>query len=146
MIRDVTIVKKSVESSKDDLTGVVSSIRSEHFQRIIIGFVNQVTDARLLSTIASKTWEKFDDAITRLAERTWNDGQRLRLELHVCGNPSVELFYFLFPGFVEIGHLEVFKTSYIWTGSTLRHLTLSKRICLILASSNFRSQRSSLKP
>jgi hypothetical protein len=121
-IRDVTIVKRSIENSKDDLTDVVSSMASKHIQRMTIGFVNRVTDARLRSEIASKTWGEFDDAITRLAEQTLNDGQRLRLELHFCGSPEVELFYLLFPGFIKIGHLEVVKAPYIWAGLTLPRL------------------------
>lgn len=106
---------------------IVSSITSSHIQRITIGFVDQVTDAQLKSAVELKTWCKFDDAITLLAERTLNNGRKLQLELHVCGNPSTELFDLVLPGFVESGCLKVVKTSYIWKGSILYLPFLSKR-------------------
>lgn len=121
------IVKKSMENSKDDLTAIVSSITSKHIQRITIGFVNPVNGSQLRRAIILRTCARLDDAITRLAEQTLNYGQKLQLELHVCGHPPMDLFDSLFPRFVEIGCLSVFKTSYIWTGSILHPLSFSKR-------------------
>lgn len=116
-----------MESPKDDLTDIVLSITSPHIRRIIIAFLNQVTDERLQFILKSKTWEEFDDTITRLAARTLNSGHKLRLELHVCGSPSVELVGQVVPRFVEVGHLKVFRTLYIWAGSIPRYLFFSKR-------------------
>lgn len=108
------MVKKSIDrSSPTDLTSIVSSIASKYIRRITIGFQVPVVDTQLQSAIESKTWEKFDVAITRLAERTLNSGRRLQLELRVSGNPSMELFDLVFPGFVEGGDLTVVKTPYI---------------------------------
>ena len=85
-------------------------------RRITIAFIDPVDDTKLQSTIESKAWEEFDNAITRLAEQTLNSGQRLQLELRVCGKPSTELFDLGFPGFIESGDLKVVKTSYIVRG------------------------------
>lgn len=86
------------------------------------------TDIRLRSTIESKAWEKFDNAITRLAEQTLNSGRRLQLELHVCGNPSTELFGLVFPRFAESGNLKIVKTPYIAGKGLIFYLPLlSKR-------------------
>lgn len=117
-----------MEHPTHDLTGIVSSISSIYIRRITIGFADPVTDARLESMAKSKTWEKFDDAITRLAERTLDTGRRLELELHVCGNPSTGLFDLVFPQFVESGCLKVVRASYIWKGSILRLLLWSKEV------------------
>ena len=107
--------------------GLVSSITSTHFQRITIGFGQLTTDTQLESAIESKSWGKFDKAITRLAERSLESGRRLQFELHVFGNPSTELFTLVFPGFVESGCLKVVKTSYIGSGSVLYLIPLSNR-------------------
>lgn len=78
--------------------------------------------------IESKIWDKFDDAITSLAEQTLNIGRRLQLELHVCGNPSTELFDFIFPRFIESGNLKVVNASYIAGKGLILYLPLpSKR-------------------
>ena len=106
------------------LTGIVSSINSEHLQRITIGFVEPLSDPGLLEVIATKAWDKFDEAIARLAERTLNNGRRLEFELHVCGNPTPKLFYRVFPRFAENGQLGVVKTLFIWKGQTLSILSL----------------------
>jgi len=127
VLGEITLVKKSMEHPRHDLTGIVSSITSKYIQRIVIGFVDPVDDTRLQSAIESGTWEGFDEAITQLAEQTSIDGWRVQLELHVCGNPSTGLFDLVFPRFVESGRLKVVKTSYIWTGSVLHLLLLSKR-------------------
>jgi len=114
------MVKKSIDrSSPTDLTNIVSSITSKFIRRITIGFQVPVVDTQLQSAIESKTWEKFDNSIARLAEQTLNSGRRLQLELHVSGNPSMGLFDLVFPGFVESGDLTVVKTSYIGKGLIL---------------------------
>lgn len=113
--------------SSDEPTSIVSSITSKHIQRIVIGFTEPVSDAILRDDNTSKAWGKFDHAITRLAERTLDNGRRLQLELHACGNPSVVLFERILPRFAETGNLKVVKTSYIWTGSILYRLTSSNR-------------------
>lgn len=125
-LRGITLVKRSMESPRHDLTGIVLSITSKYIQRITIGFTEQVLDAELQLAIKSKIWETFDEAIARLAERTLNNGRRLQVELHVCGNPSTELFDLIFPRLVEGGCLKVVKTSYIWKGSIPCNLSLSK--------------------
>lgn len=126
MLSEVKLVKKSMTRSRRDLTDIVSSITSRHIQRITIGFAEPTADTHLWSAIKSKTWEKFDEAIARLAEQALNDGRTLQFELHVCGNPSTELFDLIFPRFVENGCLKVTKTSYIWKGLALFLLSLSK--------------------
>lgn len=95
---------------------------------VTLGFTTNITDEKLQSAIESGTWGDFDETITQLAERTLNDEQiKLKLELHACGSASVELFPLLFPKFVKKGNLEVFKSTYIWTGSTLRPFSFPKR-------------------
>ena len=98
---------------------IVSTITSKHIERIVIGIAEAITDARLQTVIESKKWDQFDEAITRLADQTSNNGRRLQLELHVCGNPSTELFNALLPRFVESGSLKIVKASYIWKGSVV---------------------------
>ena len=71
----------------------------------------------------STDWEDFDDAITRLAEKTLTNGHKLKLSLHFRGNPSMELFNQAFPRFAESGDLEVVKTSHILIGSALYPLS-----------------------
>lgn len=115
-----------MKTPNHDITAIVSTITSKYIERITIGFANLVTDERLQLVIASKIWEKFDDAIARLAERSLNNGRKLQLDFHVCGCPSVELFHQIVPRFVKTGRLEVVKTSYIWAGSTL-HRPLGQR-------------------
>jgi hypothetical protein len=110
-------------SPNQDLTGIVSSITSKYIQRIVIGFVEPVANADLRLVIKYGRWGKFDEAVTRLAEQTLNHGRKLQVELHVCGNPSVELFDSVLPRFLGSGDLEIVKTSYIWAGSTLYHLS-----------------------
>jgi len=132
VLGEVTQVKKSMEHPRHDLTGIVSSITSKHIQRISIGFVDPVVDTRLQSAIESKVWDEFDEAITRLAERTLNNGWRVQLDLHVCGNPSTDLFDLLFPRFVGSGRLKVVKTSYIWTGSFPHLFLLLKQDDMLL--------------
>ena len=107
--------------------GIVSSITSTHFQRITIGFRQTITNAQLETAIESRSWGAFDEAITRLAERALENGRMLQFELHVCGNPSTELFNSVFPGFVESGCLKVVKAAYIWNGSILHLISLSNR-------------------
>lgn len=118
-LRGVTLVKRSLFAPTNDLMCVVSSITSKYIQRITVGFVekDRNDDEDLRAVIKSKTWEKFDEAIARLAEQTSNEGRRLQVELHVCGNLSTDLFNLLFPRFVESGCLKIVKTSYIWKGS-----------------------------
>jgi hypothetical protein len=106
---------------------IVSSITSTHFQRIIIGFGQSTTDTQLESAIESKSWGAFDKAITRLAERTLESGRKLQFELHVCGDPSTELFNLVFPGFVEWGSLKVVKTLHIGNGSVFHLISLLNR-------------------
>ena len=106
---------------------IVSSIISTHFQRITIGFGRPTTDAQLESAIESKSWGAFDKAITQLAGRTSESGRRLQFGLHVCGDPSTELFNLMFPGFVEWGSLKVVKTLYIGNGSVLYLISLPNR-------------------
>jgi len=107
------------------LTGIVSSITSKYIQRITIGFVEQISDLKLQRMIRSKTWEKFDEAIARLAERALNNGRRLEFELHVCGNPTARLFDQVFPRFAENGCLGVVRATYIWKGPTPSPFLLS---------------------
>ena len=106
------------------LTGIVSSIASKYIQRITIGFVDQISDPELQEVIKCKAWEKFDEALARLAERALNNGQRLEFELHVCGNPTTRLFYQVFPRFAENGCLGVVRTSFIWKGPIFSHLSV----------------------
>ena len=117
---------KSIEHRRHDIANMVSSINPRYIQRISIGFVDPVTDARLESAIESKTWERFDNAIALLAKQTLNDGRRLQLELHVCGSPSMGLFDLMFPRSMESGCLKVVRTSYIWKGSDLCLFPLPK--------------------
>ena len=112
---------------RDDLTSIASTITSKHIERIVIGLTEPVSDAQLESAIKSNTWGEFDDAIARLAEQTANHGRRLQLELHVRGNPSVELFDRIFVRFTESGDLKIVKASYIWAGSLLHRLSFSKK-------------------
>ena len=128
MLSEVTLVKKSAEHPTRDLTDIVSTVTSRYIQRIALGFVEPATDARLQSAIESKAWKEFDEAITRLADQALNNGRRLQLELHVCGNPSVELFNSMLPLFAEneSGCLKVVKTSYIGKGSIPHPLPWSK--------------------
>jgi hypothetical protein len=111
-----------MENPGPNLMGIVSSITSTHFQRITIGFRQTITNAQLESAIESKSWGAFDEAITRLAERALENGRMLQFELHVCGNPSTELFNSVFPGFVESGCLKVVKA--LRTSGTVRSSTL----------------------
>ena len=106
-----------------NLTGIVSSITSKHIQRITIGFVEQISDQQLQKVVMWGTWEKFDEAIALLAERALNNGRRLELELHVCGNPTAGWFKQIFPRFAENGCLVVVWTSFIWKGPILSHLS-----------------------
>ena len=122
-LSEITLVKTSIEH---DIANMVSSINPRYIQRISIGFVNPVTDTQLESAIESKTWERFDNAIALLAEQTLNDGRRLQLELHVCGNPSTGLFDLMLPRFMESGCLRVVRTSYIGKGSDLRLPPIAK--------------------
>jgi len=119
VLREVTLVKKSMENPNNYLTGIVSSITSRYIQRITIGFVERISDLGLLGVIKSKAWENFDEALARLAERTSNNGRRLEFGLHVCGNPTTSLFYQIFPRFAENGCLEVVNASFIWKGPIL---------------------------
>ena len=123
VLREVTLVKKSMEDPDYYLTGIISGITSKHIRRITIGFVEPLSDPEIQNEIESKTWEKFDEAIARLAERTLDNGRRLELELHVCGNPTTGLFYRMFPRFAEIGRLGVEKTLFIWKGPILSLLS-----------------------
>jgi len=102
---------------------IFSTITSKHIRQITIGFMNPVTDTQLVSMVEHKTWEKFDEAIARLAEQTSNNGRKLQLELHVCGDASIGSFNFLFPRFVESGRFMVVKASYIWNGSISRSIS-----------------------
>jgi len=109
-----------------DLAGVVSSIASKYIRRITIGFEDPVTDKQLRSMVKSKTWEYFDEAIARLAEKTSDNGRRLQFELHVCGDPSAKLFDLVFPRFMESGNFKVVKVSRLWEGSILYSISSSK--------------------
>jgi hypothetical protein len=115
-----------MQQSKDELTGMVSSITSDHVRRIRIGFAEPITDAQLHSAIESGTWGSFDDAMGRLAERILSGGRKLELELNVCGNPTAELFDQVLVRVVESGRLKIVKASYIWAGSALHRLSFSK--------------------
>lgn len=106
---------------------IASTITSKHIERIVIGLTEPVSDARLESAIESNIWGEFDDAIARLAEQTANYGRKLQLELHVRGNPSVELFDRIFVRFAESGDLKIVKTEYIWAGSPLYRLSFSNQ-------------------
>ena len=99
------------------LMDIVSSITSTHFRRIFIEFMESTTDTQLESAIKCKGWKGFDEAISRLADRASNNGQRLQLELHAHGNFSTELINLVFPGFVERGCLSVVKASYFLSHS-----------------------------
>ena len=105
-----------MEHSNWDLAGIVSSIALRCMRQITIAFIDPVSDTGLRSTIESKAWEEFDNAITLLAEQTLNSGQRLQLELRICGKPSTGLFDLVFPGFIESGDLKVVKMTYIVRG------------------------------
>ena len=118
-LRELTLVKKSMGHPNNYLTGIMSSITSEHIQRITMGFVEQISDSDLRKVIKYKAWEKFDEAVARLAERALNNGRRLEFELHVCGNPTAQLFDQVFPRFAENGCLGVVRTSFIWKGPIL---------------------------
>jgi len=120
----VTLVKQSMRYPNNYLTGIVSSITSKYIQRITIGFVERISDEELQKVIKSKAWESFDEAIARLAERTLNNGRRLEFELHVCGNPTTRLFNRVFPRSAENGCLGVVRTSFIWKGPVLSHLSV----------------------
>jgi len=111
----------------DDLMSIASTITSKHIERIVIGLNELISNAQLESAIKSNIWGEFDDAIARLAEQTANHGRKLQLELHVRGNPSVELFDRIFVRFTESGDLKIVKTPYIWAGSLLRRPSFSKK-------------------
>ena len=131
-IREVAIVKRRIRDPTSDLTDIASSITSKHFQRFIIAITIQATDEDIRSTITCGIWEKFDNAVTQLAKRTLDHGKNLQLELHTCGNLSVELLDQLFPLFVKSGHFKVFKTSYISAGSILHPLSFPKQTAKLL--------------
>jgi hypothetical protein len=105
-----------MEHPGPDIMGAVSSITSRYLQRITIGFEQLITNAELTSAIEYKSWRPFDEAIARLAERALENGRILQFELHVCGNPSAELFNLVFPGFVVWGFLKVVKALHIENG------------------------------
>jgi len=115
-----------MEHPRQDLAGVVSSIASKYIRRITIGFEDPVIDKQLRSMIKSKTWEDFDEAIARLAEKTSDNGRRLQFELHVCGDPSAKLFDLVFPRLIESGNFKVAKVSYVWKGSILCYISWSE--------------------
>jgi len=123
-LREVTLVKKSMGHPNNYLMSIVSSITSKYIQRITVGFVEQISDSELQGVIKYKHWEKFDEAIARLAERALDNGRRLEFELHVCGNPTTRLFDQVFPRFAENGCLMVVRTSYIWKGPILSLLSV----------------------
>ena len=120
---ELTLVKRSIERPTQDIMAIFSTITSKHIRQITIGFMNPVTDTQLVSMVEHKTWEKFDEAIARLAEQTSNNGRKLQLKLHVCGDASIGSFNFLFPRFVESGRFMVVKASYIWNGSISRSIS-----------------------